>query len=137
MSLTGSGFLFLVAALTVVAFVTLVVVWPALAGHGPVTVASRVGMLLLVNLLVLLTAATQLNAAFLFFADWTDLRGAFGGAPTVTAVARGGTAPRAASHAVAGTAARAATRLPPLPAGVGSAGVINYTVKGAASGLTG
>ncbi len=137
MSLTGSGFLFLVAALTVIAFVTLVVVWPALAGYGPGKVASRVGMLLLVNLLVLLTAATQVNAAFLFFADWTDLRGAFGGAPTVTAVARGGTAPRAASHAVAGTAARAATRLPPLPAGVGSAGVITYSVRGAASGLTG
>ena len=81
MSLTGSGFLFLVAALTVAAFVALVVVWPALAGHGPGTVAARVGMLLLVNVLVLLTAATQLNAAFLFFADWTDLRGALGGAP--------------------------------------------------------
>ena len=35
MSLTGSGFLFLVAALTVTAFVTLVVVWPALAGPVP------------------------------------------------------------------------------------------------------
>jgi Putative esterase len=137
MSLTGSGFLFLVAALTVAAFVTLVVVWPALAGHGPGRVAARVGMLLLVNVLVLLTAATQLNAAFLFFADWTDLRGALGGAPTVTAVARGGTASRAASRTVAGAAARAATRLPPLPAGVGSAGVISYTVRGAASGLTG
>ena len=39
-------------------------------------------MLLTVNVLVLLTAATQLNAQFLFFADWTDLRGAFGGNPT-------------------------------------------------------
>ena len=45
-------------------------------------------MLLTVNVLVLLTAATQLHAQFLFFADWTDLQGAFGRNPTSTPVAR-------------------------------------------------
>ena len=58
------------------------------------------GTLLLVNVLVLLTAATQLNAAFLFFADWTDLRNAFGGTPQ-TALSRGGVAARAAHRPVA------------------------------------
>jgi hypothetical protein len=136
-SLTSTTFLALVVALTVAAFVAAVVLWPSLAGRGPVKVTARVGTLLLVNLLVLLTAATQLNAAFLFFADWTDLRNAFGGTPAYTALARGGTAARATRRPAAGAAARAATRLPPLPPGVGSSGVITYTVTGPASGLTG
>ena len=116
-SLTSTTFLALVAALTVAAFVAAVVVWPSLAGRGPGRVAARVGTLLVVNVLVLLTAATQLNAAFLFFADWTDLRNSFGGTPAQTALSRGGTAARAAHRAVIGAAARAATRLPPLPPG--------------------
>ena len=102
MSLTGTAFLFLVAALTVAPSSPSWWCGPRWPGTVPGRVAARVGMLLLVNVLVLLTAATQLNAAFLFFADWTDLRGAFGGAPTVTAVARGGIAPRAAHRAVVG-----------------------------------
>jgi len=43
-------------------------------------------MLLMVNALVLLTAATQLNSQFLFFADWTDLSGALGGTTSSTAL---------------------------------------------------
>lgn len=95
-------------------------------------------MLLLVNALVLLTAATQLNAQFLFFADWTDLRGAFGGSPTVTALSRGATASHAANRKVRGSAAAAGITLPPLPRGhVSPSGVITYTVKGPLSGITG
>lgn len=137
MSLTSTTFLALVAALTVAAFVAAVVVWPSLSGPGAGKVAARVGTLLLVNVLVLLTAATQLNAAFLFFADWTDLRNAFGGTPAQTALTRGGAAARATHRPVLGAAARAATRLPPLPPDVGSSGVITYTVTGPASDLAG
>ena len=79
MSLTGSVFLLSVIAVTVAAFVAVVVTWPRVAARGPGRIAARAGMLLGVNLLVLLTAATQLNAQFLFFADWTDLEGALGG----------------------------------------------------------
>jgi Putative esterase len=138
MSLTGSLFLGAVVAVTVVAFVAVVLWWPALAGRGVTRVAGRAGMLVLLNALVLVTAGALLNAQFLFFASWTDLRGAFGGVPTSTAVSRGTTASRAAHTAVRGGAAVAASRLPPLPAGrVSPAGVVTYTVRGTHSGLTG
>ena len=69
MSLTGSVFLGAIVVLTIAAFVFLVLRWPSLSGRRPGKVAARAGMLLTVNALVLLTAATQLNAQFLFFAD--------------------------------------------------------------------
>jgi len=138
MSLTGTVFLGLVILLTIAAFLLLVLTWPSLAGRRPSKIAIRAGMLLTVNGLVLLTAATQLNAQFLFFADWTDLRGAFGGAPTVTALTRGTTASRASSLTVPGSAATAGRVLPPLPAGrVSPSGVISYTVTGPLSGIVG
>ena len=138
MSLTGSLFLGTVVAVTVVAFVAVVLGWPRLAGRGAPRVAGRVGMLVLLNALVLLTAGALFNAQFLFFADWTDLRGAFGGVPTSTAVSRGEGASRAARTAVRGEAAVAASRLPPLPAGrISPTGVVTYTVRGVHSGLTG
>ena len=137
-SLTGSVFLVLVITVTVIAFVVVVVTWPIVAGRRPLRMAARAGMLLGVNLLVLLTAATQLNAQFLFFADWTDLQGALGGASTVTGISRGANAAGAASRVVVGSKAEAAPALPPLPTtGVSSTGVITYTVTGALSGLTG
>jgi enterochelin esterase-like enzyme len=138
MSLTGPLFLGGVVAYTVAAFVALILVWPSLAGRSLRSIAARAGMLLTVNVLVLLTAATQLNAQFLFFADWTDLRGAFSGVPTATALSRGALASHAASRKVAGTAATAGKKLPPLPtAQVDLSGVISYTVKGPLSGITG
>jgi enterochelin esterase-like enzyme len=138
MSLTGPLFLGGVVACTVAAFVVLILVWPSLAGRSLRRIAARAGMLLTVNVLVLLTAATQLNAQFLFFADWTDLRGAFSGVPTATALSRGALASHAASRKVAGTAATAGKKLPPLPtAQVDLSGVISYTVKGPLSGITG
>jgi hypothetical protein len=88
MSLTGSLFLWVLVAVTVGAFVAVVLAWPALAGRGVSRVGGRVGMLVLLNALVLVTAGALLNAQFLFFADWSDLRGAFGGVPTSTAVSR-------------------------------------------------
>jgi pimeloyl-ACP methyl ester carboxylesterase len=137
-SLTGPLFLGAILVLTVAAFVVLVLVWPSLAGRTPGTIAARAGMLLLVNALVLLTAATQLNAQFLFFADWTDLQGALTGVVTATTVTRGINASQAASRKVKGTSAIAGRRLPPLPIGlVTSTGVISYTVTGPLSGIVG
>jgi enterochelin esterase-like enzyme len=138
-SLTGPVFLSTVAVVAVTAFIALVLIWPALGGRTPGRIVARAGMLLMVNALVLLTAATQLNAQFLFFADWTDLRGALGGTVTYTSVSRGANASHTATRNVRGTAAAAAgSSLPPLPTGrVSQTGVISYTVKGALSGITG
>jgi len=138
MSLTGPVFLSVIAVVTVAAFVVLILLWSSLAGRSPGKVAARAAMLLGVNFLVLLTAATQLNAQFLFFADWTDLRGALGGTVTSTALNRGASASHAASMKAVGTAATAGGVLPPLPTSrMSASGVIFYTVKGPLSGLTG
>jgi len=75
MSLTGPMFLGTLVVLTVAAFAAVVLAWPSLGRQGVPRVAGRIGMLLGLNGLVLLTAAAQLNAQFIFFADWTDLRG--------------------------------------------------------------
>ena len=138
MSLTGPLFLGAIVVCTVVSFVVLILWWPMLAGHSPGRIAARTGILLTVNVLVLLTAATQLNAQFLFYADWTDLRGAFSAVPTVTELSRGTAAAHATKRKVTGTAAKAVQKLPPLPLGrVSPSGVITYTVKGPRSGITG
>jgi hypothetical protein len=138
MSLTGWVFLDAVVLFTVAAFVVLILLWPSLAGRSLGKIAARAGMLLTVDVLVLLTAATQLNAQFLFFADWTDLRGAFSGVPTATALSRGVAASHATSRRVVGTAATAGRVLPPLPAGrVSPSGVISYKFTGPLSGITG
>jgi hypothetical protein len=131
MSLTGPLFLGAVVLVTVAAFVVLISLWPSLAGSRPGKIAARAGMLLTVNALVLLTAATQLNAQFLFYADWTDLRGAFGSAPTSTALNRGATALQATSKTVGGTFATDDRLLPKIPTSrMSPSGVISYTVKG-------
>jgi len=139
MSLTGPFFLGAVIVVTLAAFAALILLWPSLAGRRPAKILARAGMLLTVNALVLLTATTQLNAQFLFSADWTDLRGAFGGSPTSTALSRGGTASQATSRAVGGPAAQAGATLPPIPtARMSATGVmISYTVKGSLSGIVG
>lgn len=140
MSLTGSGFLAALAAATASAFVVLVARWGALAGRGPVRIALRASSLLLINLLVLLLAATALNARFLFFADWRDLSGALGGSNTTT-VSRGSAA-AAAGHALPllGGAVGPSRLLPPVPpssGGVSGGGVRRFSVTGALSHVTG
>ena len=137
MSLTGPLFLGCVVVATVMAFLGLVAFWPSMAGRSLRRILGRAGLLLTVNFLVLLTAATQFNAQFLFFTDWTDLFGAFGAAPTTTVLSRGGAAARAARVAVP----RTATQLPklpqPLPTGgsPSASGTLSYTARGAASGV--
>ena len=137
MSLTGSVFLGGVVVLTLAAILMVVVLWPSMAGRSPGHVLGRIGMLLTVNLLVLLTAATQLNAQNLFYADWTDLKDAFGGVPATTASTHGGAAAQAARVAVPRPAAQVSKLPPPLPTGGSTAkpGVISYKVKGPASGI--
>jgi len=123
---------------TVAAFAILVRFWSSFEGLRPAKVLARTGMLLLVNALVLATALTQVNAQFLFFADWTDLTAAFHSTPTSTIVQRGTAASKAAARAAAGPAAEAGKSLPPLPTGrMSASGVISYTVRGRLSGIVG
>ncbi|MBV9831106.1 MAG: hypothetical protein JOZ82_05880, partial [Marmoricola sp.] len=137
MSLTGSFFLDGIIVLTIAAFVSLVVIWPRLTPRTPWHVAGRVAALGLVNLLVLLTAATQLNAAYLFFAGWSDLQGAMTGHVAQTSLHRGGLEAKAPDLAVHGHAAQVAATAPTLTQKVGSNGLVSYTVHGPISGLTG
>jgi enterochelin esterase-like enzyme len=137
MSLTGPIFLDGLLALTVAAFIGLVVLWPRLTSQTPWHIAGRLGALALLNGLVLLTAATQLNAAYIFFAGWGDLRGAITGHIMQTGLDRGGAATRAPNLAVRGHAAKVATHVPPLNHPVGSGGLLRYSLHGRLSGLTG
>ena len=137
MSLTGSFFLDGIIVLTIAAFVGLVVVWPRLTPRTPWHVAGRVVALGVVNLLVLLTAATQMNAAYLFFAGWGDLSGALTGHVAQTSLHRGGGEATAPDIAVRGRAARVASHTPALGRGVSPTGLVSYTVHGPLSGLTG
>lgn len=138
MSLTGTAFPTLVLLATVALVVLAVVRWPTSVGTAWRVLLRRAGVLVGVNAMVLLTAAVSLNSQFLFFADWTDLRGALGGTVTATAIERGATAGKAAGRPVRGTAARAAAVLPPLDEGrVSADGVVSFTFRGPASGLSG
>lgn len=137
MSLTGSVFLTLVVVVTVLAFVLLILGWHRLDGPTPSRVVSRVAAVLLVNVLVLFTAATQLNATYLFFASWGDVQGALTGHLAMTRLARGGAATAAANARVKGQAAVAAPTVPPLTVPISSTGVAQFTVTGPSSGLTG
>jgi hypothetical protein len=132
-SLTSGVLRALVAALTVALFAGLVLRWSLLAGPKPRAVLARAGMLLMVNLLVLLTVALQMNAKYLFFADWTDLHGALTGTVAKTSVASGGSAAAAADALVREHPSPLLRQLPHLPGGT----VRTYTVKGPISGVTG
>ena len=137
MSLTGPIFLAGIIVLTLAAFVAVVLLWPRLTSDTPWHVAGRVGALVLVNLLVLLSAATQLNASYLFFAGWGDLRGAMTGHVAQTSLHRGGEEGQAAGIAVSGRSARVAAHPSSLARPPIATGLVTYMVHGAASGLSG
>lgn len=137
MSLIGPIFLDGIIVLTVAAFVAVILIWPRLTRPSPWHVAGRAGSLVLVNALVLLTAATQLNATYLFFASWADLRGALSGHLVQTSLHRGAGESQAADIAVAGRSAPVAAHPVPLSAPTTATGLVSYTVHGALSGLTG
>jgi len=100
-------------------------------------VAARVGLLVGVNALVILCAATGLNDVYGFYADWNALPGAV---DTVTpaSVVHGGGGAAAAVRARVGTHVPATPRhLPPLPSQAGQNGrVLRYVVTGARSRIT-
>jgi enterochelin esterase-like enzyme len=136
--LTSGPFLGLLVLLTLAAAGAVVVLWGRLAAPRPVPVLGRVGSLVVVNLLVLLTVGVVANDTFGFFADWTDLAGAFQSAPHASTSSRGGSAGTAAGTAV--TSDRLPpppATLPPLPPGQRGQRQFTYTVKGPLSGLTG
>lgn len=137
MSLTGPFFLNGVIVVTLAALLGVVVLWPRLAAGTPWHVAGRVVALGLANLLVLLTAATQLNATYLFFASWGDLQGAITGHVVQTSLHRGGAEAQAPNIPVKGPAAHTATHVPPLARPVRPSGLVAFKVHGRISGLTG
>jgi len=136
--LTGGLFGWLVVMLTVGAFAAVVVFWPKVASTGPLRIAARVGMLLGVNLLVVLTAAVQLNDQFLFYAGWEDLAGAINGTTTTSSLHSGADAKRALQATPTGPAVTAAaSSVTPLPPGGHvEEGASSYTVAGTLSGVT-
>ena len=138
MSLTGAFFGWVLVLLTLGGFVAAVWFWPRLGAPRVGPVAARAGVLVGVNLLVLLTAAVQLNDQFLFFADWSDLHGALTGTIATTGLHGGGSAQHAAGVAVPGPAAGAGSDvLAPLPPGSRvQDGVTSYKVTGPLSGIT-
>jgi hypothetical protein len=124
--------------LTVAAFAVLVVFWHAFGGRSPARVSARVAMLVLVNALVLFTAAVWLNDRYLFFASWTDLQAAMTGTVTKTHLVRGVAPAAAAGKTVAGRTAGGGSRVRPLRAGaVDASGFGTFRVHGRASGITG
>jgi hypothetical protein len=137
MSLTGPVFLDGIMVLSLAAFVAVIIVWPRLTPGSPWHVAGRAGALTLVNLLVLLTAATQLNANYLFFASWGDLRGAVTGHLAQTSLHRGGVERKPPEIPVVGHAAPVTLDPQFLKTPVSSSRLLKYTVHGAISGLTG
>ncbi len=150
MSLVGPWFFLLVVLVTVALFAAAVVVMPLVSASRVRAVLARVTILLVVNAMVLVTAAVGLNDQFTFFADWTDLHGALFGGRAVSTVHAGGGAAQAARIPVSGAASATASpgvggsnlgTVPPGTALPGGAGVVDrvlrVTLTGPASGLTG
>ena len=139
MTLTGPYFLWIVVLLTVAAFAAAVVALPHVSGFRPLAVGYRVLVLIVVNLMVLLTAAVILNDKYIFYADWTDVRGSlFGGRVTSTAHAGGAAAQAANTHLGSNAPGPSVGALPSLPPGAGSGDrVLRFQLTGPVSGLRG
>ena len=86
MSLTGLPFILLVSLFTVGAFVAAVLLWPRMSRSRVQDLLARVGLLVVVNALSLLTAATLLNNEYGFYADWSDLATSFAGTAVTSTV---------------------------------------------------
>jgi enterochelin esterase-like enzyme len=139
MELTSGIFLALLVLLTVGAAAATVAFWTRLAPNRPTAIAGRVGALLGVNLLVLLTAGVVLNDTFGFFADWTDLTGSFQPAPKYSATVKGASAAAAAGAQVRGgdklsAPAREPTGVPQMQRGQRQ---YSFDVSGPVSGVMG
>ncbi len=138
MSLTGTAFLMLLVLTALGAFAATVVFVPKFAGSGARPALARAGMVLGVNVLVLLTAAVSLNDQYGFYADWTDLSGAFGGAQPSTSRHGGGTAAAAAlTHVGSEPAGVPGLALPADTFQGRDSRLLRFTLTGRYSGLTG
>jgi enterochelin esterase-like enzyme len=136
--LTSGLFLGLLVLATLAAAAAVVVFWERLAAPGLVAVLERLAALVVVNLLVLLTVGALANDTFGFFADWTDLGGAFQSAPHASTSSHGGSAGSAAGAAVrSGRLPAPPATLPPLPPGQPGQRQFTYRVRGPLSRLTG
>ena len=138
LSLTSTGFGWLMIAVTLAVFGAVVAWLPRAAGRGPKPVLARAGLVAVVALTVVSTVAVQLNDRFLFFAGWGDLAGALRGTPVTSAVHRGGGAEQAARAQVPGAAATPSTgALQALPRGSRiQDGVTSYQITGPLSEVT-
>lgn len=98
MSLTGQSLPTVLAILAIALFAALVVGWPRLRGLWSQR-ASRGATAVLLNVVVLLFAAVQLNDQYAFYVSWSDLMGV--NAPEASAH-HGATAAQAANGKVMG-----------------------------------
>jgi hypothetical protein len=77
--LTSSLFSWLTILLGLAAIVLTIWLWPRLASRKVGTIASRVGLILLCQLLALLSVGVNFNRSQVFYASWNDLVGGTGG----------------------------------------------------------
>ncbi|WP_162872694.1 alpha/beta hydrolase [Austwickia chelonae] len=132
MELTGTPFTVTMTTAAIAAFVLAIWGMPRLVGSWP-RAMMRIIALACVNVVVVMTVATHLNATNGWYSSWGDLVGA---APKQEE-AQAGDAAKAASQKVEGAAQkhRVPTSFPPLPEP--GQRKQTYTFKGPASGLTG
>ena len=99
---------------------------------------GRVGALLGVNVLLLVTIGLVANDTFGFFADWTDLAGALTSAPPAARTTKGSVSPNAAAEAhVGGPRLSGAAHIPALPREATGNREYSFLVPGKASHVTG
>lgn len=79
MGLTSLPFALLATLLAVAAIVLTIWLWPRLARKGLRHIASRVGLILLCQILALVAVGVNFNRSQVFYASWTDLVGGTGG----------------------------------------------------------
>jgi len=156
MSLTGTPLLITLASLFLLSVVLVVVFWRYLAPNRILPILGRIVALVVMNLLLVLTAAVGLNDQYLFYVDWNDLFGTAGassvavghvGAPTSSLFQAASTSggPGVSTSASAAAAlgpfpisAAPIASLAGLPAGAGPSNrLLTFQVTGVQSGLQG
>lgn len=137
MGLTSTSFLATAVIVTLGATILLIWHWRRLAQAGVRFVIMRVAALLMVNTLVLTTAAIYLNNTYLFFASWQDMNAVLSGTVSSNTIAKGGTTQDVFKKQVQGNHASPTATLLPLPGGFDRNGIGRFLVHGPASNLTG
>jgi S-formylglutathione hydrolase FrmB len=146
MTLTGHLLLFIVLTFTLMTMAAVVVLWPRLSSPGPLPLLGRIGALLAVVVLTVLSSAVVLNDQFLFYVDWSDLL-SLGGQNSTSSISLAG-APVASVFGAPQGGELASDPNFPLPAapqffpalpGMSTIdpGVYAFVVQGSQSGLSG